>query len=371
VVAWGPQLDPQTRADWEHLLSLAPATPIFQYPEWIETTCLGAARPTYVLKIAYGAQPIGLLPLRRRGPLVWEVSNPLNQDSPPLVFDPVMERMACGGIADWIKRHRNVGMLHLGACDSAERLRHFRETARLYGLAVQVKTNATNMRVPLTAQWDDFLQRVGKSTRTKLRRIETHMLDNVPGITMEMVTAGDAVGTAVDDFIRLFRCRWGDQVGGSIFCNPHIAGCYREVVCWAAARGYAVLPVMRKAGCAIAVGIVFHLPGQEVAYFHHVARDTEALPQHWLNSPGTAIIAFVIRWAISRGAKYLDMGPGNAYYKQLLGGEPLEMSEITLARSPLTAAILPRLDRALYLAGRLPVHLRYHLGKRLTAIPRS
>ena len=216
------------------------------------------------------------------------------------------------------------------------------------------------------------MARLGKSMRTKLRKIETHMHEIDGGMSVELLDAQHNIPAAVDDLVRLYRLRWRDQVGGSVFCNPANVAFYRALLRWGVDNGTAIVPVLRLRGNTVAVGVVWHQPAQRNAYFQFIARDVTALPNHWLNCPGTVLICHVIRWAMARGVERMHMGRGNAHYKLLLGGETDSQWQLSLARSEIAAALLPQYARSLYLLHRAPLHLAYHL-RRLANVrsPRS
>ncbi|MHB9134064.1 MAG: GNAT family N-acetyltransferase [Armatimonadota bacterium] len=363
-IPWNRTLDPRLKMAWDDLVTVDADAPTFSFPEWLELALQEeAVRYSSVLLIRYGDRPIGLVPLRRRSLLTWDTPTLYNMDCSPILMDQLMEEMAWQGFANWLCGRLRHSTVSLPAINSQRRLHIMEQAFQEQGLVTRIDEQRPSVRLPLAATWHNFFRGLNKSVQSKLRRIEAHMSTAVPGITMDMITGGEAFENAFRDFTRLYCRRWDDRMGGDTCGDRRSVAVYRNFARWAVEEGHGVIPVIRKDGRMIAAGLVFHIQEQSVIHFHMMVRDTEALPPHWLNSPGTALICQVIRWAISRNARMMSLGPEVSHYTRLFGGEQHDLWQVTVANSPLMLATLPAIDRTLDMARRLPLHLRYRLKK--------
>ncbi len=353
---WGSGLTPEMRAIWRAVLARIPDAPVFLYPEWLETAAAaGMVRPAYLLQVRRDGETAMLLPLTARGPLAWAVPDPLCMDTAIRLIDPECADIAWAGVARAMRAHR--GLAHLG-------LGRMVDEACLHGLRAAAPAEMPlhdrpldpSYHVPLAA-WPAYVAGLGRSMRDKLRRIETYLAAHPAEFVAGPVDAAETA-PVLDSLIRLYRRRWGGQVGGSALCDAHTADFYRTVLHWAIAHDYGALLTFRRGAQVLAAGSALHIPGQPTAYFHLMARDEDPDPlPRAVESPGIVLTTRVVQWAIARGARTLCMGRGDPGYKLLLGATPTPLWQPTLARTPLADVVLPVVQRGLHLLTRLPVHL--------------
>ncbi len=316
---WTGTLTPRLRDVWRYLQRVNSETPFYHDPEYFELAVrAGIVHPHRVVTLQHEGQPITLFPVQQRVPLVWETVRHFAQETSTVLIDPRQGEAVWRALGYWLAQHGQIGLLSLGLSTT---LAHAAASGQLpQGMQALASEASPAVTIPLAANWEAFVARLGKSVRTKLRKIETHIQEIDPGMCVELLDDAERGLAAFDDLVRLYRDRWRNQVGGSMLCHPAHVAFYREALRWGLAGGTVIVPVLRLYDKAAVVGVVWHTPPQRSAYFHLIARDATALPPHWLNSPGTVLICHVIRWAMSRGVERLDMGQGNAHYKLLLGG---------------------------------------------------
>lgn len=363
---WNGQLPSQVRTDWEYLVKCNSQTPVFNYPEWFGFACsAGIIQPRRLLLFYAKAHPIGLLPLQQRAPMVWEAVTHFAQDSPTLLLDPAEEETVWIGIGKWLRNNPWVGMLSLGFYESGRSISCCRQVLEPQGIITNSRQQPPTVLLPLADNWEAFVRGLSKPTRKQMHSIETHLREETDGVSVQLLDDVPRCMEAFDDLVRLYRRRWGAQVGGSIFCTQAHVDFYRNAVKWALVQGYASMPTLRIHDKTAVVCVVFHIPGQLVSHFQFIARDTEVQTPHWLSSPGTLLTMLAFRWAIARGVKMVNLGQGSTHYKTSLGGNECDLWQLSIARSPATAKVLPHIARSLYVIQRLPLHLSYHL-QRLT-----
>lgn len=362
VLPWDVTPDSPLLAAWLEVLARAPETQIFSHPEWLRlAAAAGVPAPGRVLVISHDDRPIGIFPLLRAHAWHWELSTFFTLDTAIAVVDPAAQDQAWAGLSAWLRRQPGAGLLALGPWGAQEETTFVREAAITQGLHVRTEVLDPSYEAPLPESWGAFLRGLGKATRDKLREVENYQAKHPGAINTGPVTDTAQIDVAITELVRLYRQRWGHQVGGSLLCDPRNAAFFRQMIHWAVARGYGALIRVAHGEQTRVVGVAFHLPGQRRAYYYTVARDLERHEgPRAMNSPGIILVAEIIRWAIERGAAVLVMGRGTAFYKERLGARPVAQYELTLASSALAGAVLPAVSRAVHVLHRLPVHLSYH-----------
>lgn len=367
VILWETTLSPHARAAWRELLAAQPSAPVFLHPEWFDEAChVGAVRPWQVVVIRRQRRPIAVIPLRKRTPWTAEVVTMLSPDCPPLLIDPSAEAAVWTGFAAWLRSSAGIGVVSLGRHRDTPQVRRLQQMATDHGFPFFRRPAGAAMWAPLPTGWDAYLASLSRSMRTKMRTAEQRLQRDVPDAVVEVLSSPSACLAAVDDLIRLSCHQWENRVEGSLLQHQRVAEFYRRIVHWEVTRGWAVMPVLRVNARTVVVATLFHIPGQEAAYYHLIGRDPDVLPSRY--SPGIVLLGTLIRAAIARGARRLNLGQGAHPYKITLGGTPSPQWECFVARSAIDAAVLPTLDPALQHLRGLPTYVR-HLCRRTHAQP--
>jgi len=357
TVSWDDRLSPQLRRDWENLITACPHTPVFSYPDWLEMAVNAQViKPCCLLTIYLGKHPIGIIPLHKRTYWTAEVCYPLSEDFPAMVIDPQAEELAWYGFMLWCKAYSRFGLLSLGRWRNCLQIEMVQQTAFETGLFPFTRRIEPDIWISFPESWAEYLASLNTDIRRNLQRREKQFRQDFgEGFAVDILTGNQITRERVDELITLHRQRWHGQ-RGSYFDHERNTDFYREITCWAAGKGYLVMPVLRLNGKTITLATIFHLPGQQIAYAHCMARDVEALPNNY--SPGIVLFTHFFRWAIARGIKHVSMGIGTSYYKRLFGGREYQRSELFIARSRREARVLMKIDPAVYILQHLPVEMQ-------------
>lgn len=352
VFPWQGELPPTVYAAWQQLIEVIPETPVFSYPDWVAGACLeGAMCPWQVVIVRHGTRLVGLLPLRRRTPWSAEVITLLSPGFPPLLVDPTEEAAAWTGFSAWLHSRTGIGLLSLGRHNDPQRIAGLARGAVEHRLPFQARKANVSVWAELPESWEAFLAGLAHSVRDNVRNAEPRLCRQVPNVSIELITDADAGARAADTLIRLSSHQWQNRGKKSTLHDPPVAAFYRRMLVWGITQGCALLAALRVEDRTVAVATLFHLPGQEAAYYHAVGRDLEALPAKF--SPGIILLARLIRVAIARGARRLNMGQGVLPYKLWIGGQSYQQWECFVARSAWDALVQPRLDPAIHHLRRL------------------
>lgn len=353
---------PSVATIWEQLFTANPAAPLTSHPQWLALAAEhGLLGNWFALVITRDNHPIGMLPLRKRSYWSGELLKLFTQDYPQLLLAPDAEEDVWHEVAKWLQTSTGIAMISVGSYSDEQRVERFHAICQEYGLYPFHTPVKPNIDIPLRGSWEQYLAGLGKRTRANVRYAELYLRQDYQNVEVEIITDPSAFQAPLDELIRLYRLRWHNQVDGCAFDHPRNVAFYHHVMAWAMQQGNCALAVLRIGGRIIAGADIFFLPGQHELHCHIVARDMDALPNRY--SPGIFLYNHIIRWALDHGFTQLGMGSGNAYYKRLIGGVEMPQWELSVARSPLTARVLHKVEPTLRIVQRLPVHLRYHLSR--------
>lgn len=358
VITWRSARQIQASDAWDYLATVDTLAPVFCYREWFQLADEAGALGYWATLIIYrDDRPIALFPLSKPSPWSWQVISFFGQGDMQALIDPAQEDAAWHGLADWLASCPGVRMFSLEISGN-ERAERFTNACRLRHINVNAGLNHAPLVLSrLETSWPAFEKKMGSAAKN-CRRAERLLREGYPDYTIEYLTAPEACLKLLPELIRQYRVRWGHRPSGCQFDNPRNVEFYHRAVAWAAERGYLVMSVLRTEGRPIVLHAMFHLPGQEMLYQHTISRDMDALPNRY--SPGIVESTETARWAIARGITWLNQGVGALPYKMMLAGEEHPRWKLTAARSPLAHQVLPRIERGLHIATRLPVYAAYY-----------
>ncbi|HEY3378566.1 MAG TPA: GNAT family N-acetyltransferase [Armatimonadota bacterium] len=361
ALPWRGAVDAPLRDAWDYLIALDTDAPLYRHCRWFELACeSGAIIPWGIVIVRAGGRPIGLFPLRKRTPWTWETITYFSEGEPQIVLDRKQEREAWDGLLGWLRKQRGAAMLAIGSSADQQQTAHIRRACEAEGLYLHKKIERLPMvwsRLP--ESWEAFLATSAPSARKDILRAERMLYRDYPEVTMEHLTDEPAALEALDEMIAMYRQRWCHQVGGCCFDDPRNVTFYRAAIRWALRQGAATVSRLRLGEETVVVTTMFHVPGHRTLYEQFVGRNHQVMPNRY--SPGLVECNHTTRWAIARGFRRVNLGLGSSHYKMMYAGEESPYYELVVARSPRSQAILSRLDRLLYLAKRLPLHMQYHL----------
>lgn len=361
VVTWSGALDGRIRAIWEQLVACNPEAPLFCYPEWNEFgSKAGLVKPGRLLIIRHNGQPIGLFPLQRRTPWTAGITVPLAQDYSPILLDPALRAQAWAIFWDWFYRQSGLKLTLLGRYQDEQQLAQLQQAAEEVGVYSYLRQVNSRALLALPENWDAFLAGLPPKRRYTVRHTEDLLQQQYPDATTELLTDVAQCLDATERLMQLSCRQFQGTDNRSAFHNRNTRNFYREAMRWAVERGYAALHVLRAGDTDIALATSMHIPHQQIAYYHQVGRNIDALPN--AVSPGLLVLCQVARWAIARGARVLDLGHLMPY-KAAIGGQEIKQWELFAAPSPQTAAVFSKIDIALQM---LLYCRRYHLASLVT-----
>jgi CelD/BcsL family acetyltransferase involved in cellulose biosynthesis len=372
IMLWKGRLDERLHDAWNYLLTVDPHATVFHHPQWFLLACqTGVTHPWGVVLIRVGGQPVGLFPLRRYNPWRWEILRPCAQYEPQWLIDPQYEQAAWDGLLTWFHQLPGIALLALGISDHEERFTRLEaasERQRLFARRKQRRLPVTWSQLP--ESWEAFLTAIPASTKKELLRAEKRLRRDYPDeVVIEYLSDLASGAEAIEELIRLNRCRWGAQLGGCFLDDPKQRTFFQQVLVWALQQGMATMSRLRVQGKTVVVSALFHLPGRDVLYEHFVARDCAVLPNYY--SPGIVECNATMQWAIQRGFHIVNQGTGNSQYKLKYLGVERPRWTVLVTRSRLALQVLPLVEKALYLLSRIPAHLGFYLGCCLQTIRRK
>ncbi|HEY3377315.1 MAG TPA: GNAT family N-acetyltransferase [Armatimonadota bacterium] len=363
AIPWQGALDVQLSAAWDALVAQDRDTPVFRYRAWFTSACItGSVTPWGVLAVKEDGQCIALFPLQKSSPWTWRFISFGTETEAIFLIAPGREQAAWAALADWLRALPGVAYLDAGILTQPRHIDAFRAAGQTQALRI----TARPCRMPfissqLADSWEDYLASLRGEARRYLTREERVLKAAYPDITIDYLHDLPSCLEAIEAFITLFRRRWEQQPGGCFLTPESHAAFYRAVIGWAVQQGLATVCVMRARGRIVSVKTFLHVPGQTAVIAHLVARDTTAFPKQF--SPGLVECNHTVRWAISQGYRVMHMGLGNSEYKRKYGATVVQYATFTATRRPLSAVLLPKVDRLLYVLRRLPIHLSFHLRR--------
>jgi CelD/BcsL family acetyltransferase involved in cellulose biosynthesis len=185
----------------------------------------------------------------------------------------------------------------------------FADAAGELGLAVTPRADATTMRLPLPASWDEYLRTLARTARHELRRKLARLEREAPAARVRAATAA-TLDDDVARFVALHR-RAGGTKGR--FMTDRAAAFFRDVARASLPDGRLRLHLLEVRGEAVAA--TFGFQGDGTFYLYNAAH----LPEARRLSPGIVLVARLVREAIERGDACFDLLRGTEPYKRDLG----------------------------------------------------
>jgi CelD/BcsL family acetyltransferase involved in cellulose biosynthesis len=182
--------------------------------------------------------------------------------------------------------------------------------ARAAGYAVSTAEEDVLFEMPLPGSWEDYLQRLSGKQRHEVRR-KLRRLANAADAGFRLVQEPAAPGSAVDDFLRLFRRNRPDK---AVFMDDRMQAYFRLLA--EHVRGTRIGFLDVDGTPAAAVWCCDH---DGTRYLYNSGFDAR------LGDLSVGILCKIlsIRDAIARGLGKYDFLKGDEAYKRQLGGRPV------------------------------------------------
>jgi hypothetical protein len=320
-VPWGTSLDAATGAAWEAVNAWQ--TPLLptDTPAWWEIVRAHWPHERWrVVVLRQGETPIGVLPLhtRRGGDALLDY---FAEDIPPLALHAGKEGQAWLALLEWLREGRH-GPLALGLSRDPLRIRILHAAGELTGVGVHADPVTPVVYVPIP---DTLPPRV----RLRLEHVQAHAARDFPDLTVTFADTPADGATHLATLLALLR-----QRGRGL--DPRVVSCYQALMGQTIRQGYGTVAVLQAGGRVAAVATVLHVPGQSVAYCRHLARGAFE-PRYRM---GACLLAALIDWLRSRGARLLHLGPAAGGYRHIVGGVSYPQWRLSLTPPTLYARVV-------------------------------
>ena len=215
---------------------------------------------------------------------------------------------AAGAVAQWIVDQRTSRVLLEYVPDDTPTLDAMSEILRTSGYHVTREKLVTSPRIALAADFETYVQSLGKKERHELRR-KLRRFESAPGTSFRWAIDHERPAV-LDRFFELHRLSKGDKAA---FMTDSTEAFFRDLADALAAAGWLRLGVVRAYDEDAAVLFAFAY-GDTLALYN-AAYD----PALGALSLGIASHAFAVRDAIAQGFKIYDLLRGDEPYKYDLG----------------------------------------------------
>ena len=195
-------------------------------------------------------------------------------------------------------------------------------------------------RLELPPTWDEFLSRLSKQHRNRLRRADRTYFQTGQ-VQVKRVDSADDWSEFFEILLDLHGRRWNNKGLPGAFASPRFAAFHREISANWSASGLATLAWLEMDGKPLAVE--YRLHGDGVMYAYQSGMDTERLDVR----PGELANMWAIRNALEQGQHHYDFLRGDEEYKSRWRAQPRPMLAVRVV-PPFRSA---RLRHSAWVAG--------------------
>ena len=273
------------------------------------------------ITLAGGEPPYAIAALARSADGTVRFAGGELTDEQDIVAAPSDARAAAAAVARWIAGERPARVLLEYVPDDVPTLDVFAEVLTSSGYRVARERLVTSPRVTLTADFESYVQGLGKKERHELRR-KLRRFEGTPGAGFRW--AGESERPAVmDRFFALHRLSKGEKAA---FMTAETERFFRDIADALAPLGWLRLGVVSAHGEDAAVLFAFAY-GDTLALYN--AACDPALSSLSL---GIASHAYAVRDAIAQRFKIYDLLRGDEPYKYDLGAVDRWLGKLTAVR---------------------------------------
>jgi CelD/BcsL family acetyltransferase involved in cellulose biosynthesis len=264
--------------------------------------------PNEQITLTAGDPPYGIAALSRDADGTVRFAGGELTDEQDIVSAPDACNGAARAVARWIVEQRTPRVLLEYVPDDTPTLVAVAEVLGASGYRVTREKLVTSPRITLAADFETYVQSLGKKERHELRR-KLRRFESAPGTSFRW--AKDHERPAVlDRFFALHRLSKGDKAA---FMTAAAEAFFRDMADALAAAGWLRLGVVRAYDQDAAV--LFAFAYRDTLALYNAAYD----PALGSLSLGIASHAFAVRDAIAQGFKIYDLLRGDEPYKYDLG----------------------------------------------------
>lgn len=296
----------QVSPAWSAIAERRSPASIFLTPEWIAV--VRAHDTGEQITLAAGDPPYAVAALSRSADGTVRFAGGELTDEQDIVATRADCGMAASAVARWIAAERAPRVLLEYVPDDTPTLDAMTDTLSDAGYRVTREKLVTSPRIALAADYESYVQALGKKERHELRR-KLRRFEAAPGASFSW--AEDAERSAVlDRFFALHRLSKGEKAA---FMTEDVELFFRDIADALAAIGRLRLGIVRAHDEIAAVLFAFAY-GDTLALYN-AAYD----PALGSLSLGIASHAYALRDAIAQGFKVYDLLRGDEPYKYDLG----------------------------------------------------
>ena len=257
---------------------------------------------------------------------------------------PGIEDEVTGALADWLSGDPGGGdrppavsdgdrwdLLELTGVD-AEDLAVNRLTEQLAARqhTVHRRSGSNCWRIELPASWDEFLARLSKDHRKRIRRLERRLLSSDRAVLHSVRRREDLAG-GMDVLVDLHQRRRRSLGEPGCFASLRFEAFHRQVAGRLLGNGRLHLDWLELDGRPVAVD--YSLAGGGVIYAYQGGVEPEALDDH----PGALMNVATIKRAIEQGFRGFDFLRGDEQYKVHWRAVPRSSLEIRIVPQHVSA----------------------------------
>lgn len=291
------------RGAWQRLVEEVPTATPFQTWEWHSTwfQFFGRSKKPYLIAAYEGDDLIGLYPLARKAG-AWYVlrssgAGPSDYLQP--LIRPGFEAKLEAQIADHLANQRDYSLVDL------HQLRD-----DLSGLSIPEEVEleqGTCLVLDLPPTYDDYLAMLGKSLRYDVRKLDKSLFSQGRA-KVEMVRE-DNLRQGLDILFDQHKKRWRKRglPGAFLGKTQDFHQAWGQL---AIQRGWLQLGILSLDGSPI--GAIYGMTKGDTVFFYQAGFD----PAHKAVSPGTLLVASLIRKAIEEEKRHFDFLRGDEPYKR-------------------------------------------------------
>ena len=292
--------------EWSALAAKRSPASIFLTPEWLAVARAHDANEP--LTLAAGDPPFGIAALSRSTDGTVGFAGGELTDEQDCIASPADAELVARSVARWLISEGVRRALFEYVPEDVPTLAAFDDEFARAGYSVRRERLVTSPRIPLAADFETYVQGLGKKERHELRR-KLRRFEGAPGTGFRWASDGER-GAVLDRFFALHRLSKGDKAA---FMTDMAEGFFRDIADALAAKGWLRLGVVRAYDEDAAVLFAFAY-GDTLALYN-AAYD----PALGSLSLGIASHAFAVRDAIAQGFATYDLLRGDEPYKYDLG----------------------------------------------------
>lgn len=323
--------------EWNALLHRSDSDTIFLTHEWQRTwwQFFSPGRELVLLALRQEGDLVGIAPFYRQrlengqtviqlvggpGPDNKDVCDYLNvialPDCRDYVYQAILEFLATE-LTDWDE-------IDLHCIPATLPYQALREAATQQRLIIHRQVEDVCPRIPLPSTWDDYLAVLDKKQRHELRR-KIRRAEREAQVQWYVTSDLELLSEDMDAFFDLHRRSSPDKE--DFISEPAMQRFFCEIARLSLARGWLELSFLLINGEKAATMLCFVYDNQTLVY------NSGYDPQQFSRlSPGIVLLGYHIRDSIAQGRTVFDFLRGDEVYKHRLGGQDLEVFQITVRR---------------------------------------